>query len=87
MSLPVSWDVSSLTYNFLPTTSLTAEGPIVLNFPLSITGTDIASGQSFEYGYTTSTQTVSAVVPIPAATWLFGSGLLGLIGVARRKAA
>jgi hypothetical protein len=26
-------------------------------------------------------------VPIPAAVWLFGSGLLGLIGVARRKKA
>lgn len=26
-------------------------------------------------------------VPVPAAVWLFGSGLLGLIGVARRKAA
>jgi len=25
-------------------------------------------------------------VPIPAAVWLFGSGLLGLVGVARRKA-
>ena len=24
-------------------------------------------------------------VPVPAAAWLFGSGLLGLIGVARRK--
>ncbi len=28
--------------------------------------------------------TVSAV-PVPAAVWLFGSGLLGLVGVARRK--
>jgi hypothetical protein len=28
---------------------------------------------------------VSAAVPIPAAAWLFCSGLLGLIGVARRK--
>jgi hypothetical protein len=26
------------------------------------------------------------VVPVPAAAWLFGSGLLGLIGAARRKA-
>jgi hypothetical protein len=26
-------------------------------------------------------------VPIPAAVWLFGSGLLGLIGIARRKKA
>ena len=28
----------------------------------------------------------AAPVPVPAAVWLFGSGLLGLIGVARRKA-
>ncbi|VAW52440.1 hypothetical protein MNBD_GAMMA05-752 [hydrothermal vent metagenome] len=27
----------------------------------------------------------TTVVPIPAAAWLFGSGLLGLIGIARRK--
>ncbi len=26
------------------------------------------------------------VIPVPAAAWLFGSGLLGLIGIARRKA-
>lgn len=28
---------------------------------------------------------VHGVVPIPAAVWLFGSGLLGLVGVARRR--
>jgi hypothetical protein len=27
------------------------------------------------------------VVPVPAAVWLFGSGLLGLVGMARRKKA
>lgn len=27
------------------------------------------------------------VVPVPAAVWLFGSGLLGLVGIARRKTA
>ena len=27
----------------------------------------------------------TAIVPVPAAVWLFGSGLLGLWGVARRK--
>ena len=26
-----------------------------------------------------------SAVPVPAAVWLFGSGLIGLIGVARRK--
>lgn len=29
----------------------------------------------------------SSAVPVPAAIWLFGSGLLGLVGVARRKKA
>jgi len=32
------------------------------------------------------TWTMSAV-PVPAAVWLFGSGLLGLIGIAKRKKA
>ncbi len=27
----------------------------------------------------------ASVVPVPAAVWLFGSGLIGLVGVARRK--
>jgi len=26
-----------------------------------------------------------SAVPVPAAVWLFGSGLLGLVGVARRR--
>ncbi len=28
---------------------------------------------------------VTTVVPVPPAVWLFGSGLLGLVGIARRK--
>jgi hypothetical protein len=28
---------------------------------------------------------VTTAVPVPAAVWLFGSGLLGLVGMARRK--
>jgi len=33
----------------------------------------------------TSTADPVASVPVPAAVWLFGSGLLGLVGIARRK--
>lgn len=88
-SMSLSSGVSSLSYAFLPTISATVEGPIVLNFPLSITGTDISSGEAINYGYTESTQTITAIsaVPVPAAAWLFGSGLMGLVGVARRKKA
>jgi hypothetical protein len=32
----------------------------------------------------TGTNACASAVPIPAAVWLFGSGLLGLIGIARR---
>ena len=31
--------------------------------------------------------TRTSVIPVPAAVWLFGSGFIGLIGVARRKKA
>jgi hypothetical protein len=42
------------------------------------------STSQFPQGIGTATVTTSAV-PIPAAAWLFGSGLLGLISVARRR--
>ena len=35
--------------------------------------------------YSMSITAAATVVPVPAAVWLFGSGLLGLVGVARRK--
>jgi hypothetical protein len=35
----------------------------------------------------TLTYGTAAVVPVPAAAWLFGSAMLGMVGVARRKAA
>ena len=28
-----------------------------------------------------------AVIPVPAAVWMFGSGLIGLVGIARRRRA
>lgn len=49
-----------------------------------------SGGQGFGYkiysnsAWAVKTSDVSAV-PVPAAVWLFGSGLLGLIAVARRK--
>jgi hypothetical protein len=45
---------------------------------------------SFESGnftntYSGATVNATSAVPVPAAVWLFGSGLLGLAGVARRR--
>ena len=45
-----------------------------------------ASGEKADISWLVYRSSVSPV-PIPAAVWLFGSGLLGLVGVARRKTA
>ncbi len=37
------------------------------------------------YGTATIDVTATSAVPVPAAVWLFGSGLLGMAGVARRR--
>jgi hypothetical protein len=38
-------------------------------------------------GYTLNLWGSAAPVPLPAAAWLFGSGVIGLVGLARRKMA
>jgi len=52
-------------------------------------GSGVALGTQFtvDLGGQLFQGTVTSVVPVPPALYLFGSGLLGLIGIARRKAA
>lgn len=83
--LPVSGDnvlLATLSFDALTQGATTLEasatvGDLTEGFPL-------ASGGFAEVIYTPGSV---EVVPLPAAVWLFGSGLLGLIGVARRKTA
>jgi hypothetical protein len=49
-----------------------------------LSGINIISPNSIA---TFATFTRVSEIPVPAAVWLFGSGLLGLIGIARRKQA
>ena len=49
-------------------------------------GSSWFSINQYGFDYASINGSVSAV-PVPAAVWLFGSGLLGLIGISRRKAA
>jgi len=66
-------------------------------FQFNFTGIDALSFESYggtNAGYTGGSGVHFAMeeftynaVPIPAAVWLFGSGLIGLIGIARRKKA
>jgi hypothetical protein len=55
-------------------------GDLVLNF--SAAGLQGIADESWGLD---NVQVEVSAVPVPAAVWLFGSGLLGLIGIARRK--
>jgi len=50
-------------------------------------GTSTAYYEDWIKGYVPTAMFGSSHVPIPSTVWLLGSGLLGLIGVARRKKA
>ena len=45
----------------------------------------ISDNEGLDTGQFDSWEINVTVVPVPAAVWLFGSGLIGLIGIARRK--
>jgi hypothetical protein len=89
---PLSWTLGSFTLELTSMEVNTQNATLLL-----LTGTGTLEGAGFDPTPATLSwtgngpgslyswsATVSAV-PVPAAVWLFGSGLLGLIGMARRK--
>lgn len=77
------------------TDNVNPPGTVGLDAVMHIISADIYIGITFESwsvgqfgggGFSYTRTTGPSVVPVPAAVWLFGSGLLGLIGVARRQA-
>lgn len=75
---PEEWmdSVYNLSFTFAHNTS-----DLVLNF--SASGLQGLADESWGLD---NVQVAVAPVPVPPAVWLFGSGLLGLVGIARRKA-
>ena len=70
-------------WGFNPTFGLDFSRDTTLGLmPAEVTGRDATGAPVFSNG-----RVLSSVVPVPAAVWLFGSGLLGLIGISRRKKA
>ena len=82
----------------IPYVDSVTTGPLTFNFPDWYYFQDVTSVSLLFYGYDPNNITGFAAinfaiddivvnpVPIPSAVWLFGSGLIGLIGLARRKA-
>jgi hypothetical protein len=98
----LSGSFSSFSYTAIPgpggsmTEIFTGQGPDTKSSDL-LTALGIATNTPFDFfgfsiesvnGTVVSTDVVNTAVPVPAAVWLFGTGLLGMIGISRpRKAA
>ena len=63
----------------------TATGSILAGGPFDLMSVTVAFGLTDQTGVGFSGFVEQTAIPVPAAFWLFGSGLLGLIGIARRK--
>jgi hypothetical protein len=75
-----SIDGTSLTSYWVIVDTATAPTGFTATTPTSILYSGVFGGDEFtdaDFGF--------QAVPVPAAIWLFGSGLLGLLGVARRN--
>jgi hypothetical protein len=81
VSMAMGWDFSLASGNMAFIELILSELEPTSGFFLSHSDPD-----SNATIYLSSTLTVTAI-PVPAAVWLFGSGLLGLIGIAGRKCA
>jgi hypothetical protein len=69
--------------------SADGNGDGVMGIPMAVGGPFEGFNANFNANLTTELVCLSCPpppeVPVPAAVWLFGSGLLGLLGVARRR--
>lgn len=78
VSIVWSGPITTFSGNGIPDVSVLAGMTPQLNIRNKLT---------FEYEMFGSLTSLSvATVPVPAAVWLFGSGLMGLIGISRRNA-
>lgn len=73
-TLPASMNAKPWTWSFNHTSN------DIYSIAIEFSGTATVVGLAFD-----NFSPATAVVPIPAAAWLFGSGLIGLIGLASRK--
>lgn len=83
-----NFDIATMSFNVIGVEGDPLTGSTIIDFEDSgFGGWIIPGGEPYPdvVTYTDGEVTVVSAVPVPAAVWLFGSGLLGLVGVARRR--
>ncbi len=85
----VTFDTAFNSQNFMKLTnvieSVNANGQLLLSGNLQWTGLWAGLAQANTNAVVGTITLAPAAVPVPAAVWLFGTGLLGMLGATRRK--
>jgi hypothetical protein len=68
-----------------PDTAVWQSSTVLKDTLIALRNTQFTSWMTIPHEQQWTLRVETGEVPIPSAVWLFGSGLLGLIGVARRK--
>jgi len=85
-----NFDIITLVFNTLSPPRVTTNISFIANQPAWVDENNVAFAPTLQPNYVgaiISITTPEGFVPVPAAVWLFGSGLLGLAGMARSEAA
>ena len=72
--------VNTVIYGALP-----IDGTLSLNVDLNTSAISTGTNSPTNFAGASGSIDASAVVPVPPAVWLFGSGLIGVVAVARRR--
>ena len=83
-----NFDITTLDFVAVSPPSVTNIS-FIANQPAWVDENNVAFAPTLQPNYVGASISITtpegSLLPVPAAVWLFGSGLLGLIGVARRK--
>ena len=85
------WNGNGLTLGWNTTTDTTVDNSLSLYRyfynPDASSATQLYGSINIDSATGVVSYNAVSAVPVPAAVWLFGSGLMGLVGVARRRSA